>query len=233
VRRSGAECGEGGTSPLEVSAAQLAYLRIAERLATGEAAPGTWLRERTLAESMGISRTPVREALNKLAAEGLVRMERHRGAQVVRWTREQIVEIYGLRAATEGYVASLAAQKIDEPTLAKLESNLAEYQQVIQEQRDATRARAAELNNEFHSLLLEATANDSLVYLVNGVIGLPLVRRTFLRYNARDLQRSVEHHRELIEALRARESDTAAMIMQLHIRAAQRASLRSERLETD
>lgn len=220
-----------GPSSMDGSAAQRAYERIADRLASGEVRPGTWLRERTLAEALGMSRTPVREALNKLAAEGLVRLERNRGAQVVVWTREQIVEIYGLRAATEGYVASLAAQKISEPALRKLEANLAEYEQVVLDEGDPTRSRAVELNNEFHSLILDATANDSLAYLVNGVIGLPLVRRTFLRYTERDLRRSVEHHRELIEAFRARDGETAAMIMQVHIRAAQRASLRSEHPE--
>src|ERR1700754_2482619 len=105
---------------------------------------------------MGVSRTPVREALSKLSSEGLVRLERNRGAQVVAWTREQIVEIYGFRAITEGYVASLAAQKVDDSTLEKLEANLREYEKAITED-DSTRQRAAALNNEFHGLILDAT----------------------------------------------------------------------------
>lgn len=212
------------------SAVQRVYFHVADRLATGELAAGEWLRERTLAESMGISRTPVREAMNKLAAEGLVRLERNRGAQVVAWTREQIVEIYGLRAATEAFVASLAAQKIDRASLTRLEDNLAEYVEVI-EQDDSTRSRAAELNNEFHALVLDATRNESLIYMVNGVMSLPLVRRTFLRYSVEDLRRSASQHRDLLEALRDRDAEAASMVMHVHIRAAQRASLKSERLE--
>ncbi|MFJ3339171.1 GntR family transcriptional regulator [Streptomyces sp. NPDC086766] len=209
------------------SAAQRAYVEITERMATGELRPGVWLREESLAASMGISRTPVREALRKLSSEGLVRFERNRGAQVVAWSREQISEIYGLRAAVEGYVAAVAAQNIDEGVLSKLEANLAEYEQAIAE-GGATRQRAAALNNEFHSIVLEATGNESLVSLLNGVLGLPLVRRTFLRYTQRDLERSIEHHRQLVEALRRRDAVSAEMIMKIHIRAAQHAVLQAQ-----
>lgn len=210
------------------SAAQRAYAEITARLASGELSPGSWLREESLAASIGVSRTPLREALRKLSAEGLVSLQRNRGAQVVAWDREQIIEIYGLRAIVEGYVAAVAAQKISAETLAKLESNLAEYERAIAEGGAGAPQRAAELNNEFHALVLDATANDSLIYLCNGVLGLPLVRRTFLRYTARDLARSVEHHRQLVEAFRRRDSETAEMVMKVHIRAAQHAAVDHE-----
>ncbi|MGW5644305.1 GntR family transcriptional regulator [Saccharopolyspora sp. NPDC003752] len=213
------------------SAVQRAYAEIVDRMASGELAPGSWLREGALADSMGISRTPVREALNKLSSEGLVRLERNRGAQVVAWTHQQITEIFGVRALVEGYVAALAAQKVDEETLGKLEDNLAEYEQTIKAGGSGALQRAAALNNEFHAMILDATENDSLVFLLSGVMGLPLVRRTFLRYTERDLARSVEHHRELVEAFRRRDSETAEMIMKVHIRTAQHAVLQHEDLE--
>ncbi|MEV0704834.1 GntR family transcriptional regulator [Saccharopolyspora sp. NPDC050389] len=213
------------------SAVQRAYAEIVDRMASGELAPGSWLREGALADSMGISRTPVREALNKLSSEGLVRLERNRGAQVVAWTHQQITEIFGVRALVEGYVAALAAQKVDEETLGKLEDNLAEYEQTIKSGGSGALQRAAALNNEFHAMILDATENDSLVFLLSGVMGLPLVRRTFLRYTERDLARSIEHHRELVEAFRRRDSETAEMIMKVHIRTAQHAVLQHEDLE--
>jgi DNA-binding GntR family transcriptional regulator len=215
------------TSADEQSAVQRVYLEVADRLANGELRPGQWLRERTLAQSLGISRTPVREALNKFAAEGLVRLERNRGAQVVEWTREQILEIYGLRSATEAFVASVAAKKIDDETLAKLEDNLSQYERVI-ELGDATRGRLFELNNEFHSLIISATNNDTLIYLASGVINLPLARRTFLRYTDRDLKRSAAQHRELVEVLRDGDSEATSMLMHVHNMTAQRALLKSE-----
>ncbi|WP_028927598.1 GntR family transcriptional regulator [Pseudonocardia acaciae] len=217
----------------ESSAAQRAYVAIADRMASGELAPGAWLREESLAASLGISRTPVREALRKLNSEGLVRLERNRGAQVVAWNREQVLEIYGLRAVVEGYVASIAARKVGEEDLRKLAANLAEYERVIAVGGQGSIQQAAVLNNEFHSIILDATGNDSLRFLLTGVLGLPLVRRTFLRYTGRDLARSIEHHRELLEAFRRRDADTAEMIMKVHIRTAQHAMLRQEELQAD
>ncbi|MEV0261128.1 GntR family transcriptional regulator [Streptomyces sp. NPDC050617] len=215
----------------ESTAAQRAYAEIAERMASGELRPGIWLREESLAASMGISRTPVREALRKLHSEGLVRIERNRGAQVVAWSSEQVAEIYGLRTVIEGYVAGVAAQKIGAEDLAALEANLAEYEQAIAEGGRAGRQRAVGLNNDFHAMLLAATGNDGLVHLLTGVLGLPLVRRTFLQYTERDLARSAEHHRGLIEALRRRDAISAEMIMKVHLRAAQQSVL--ERQEHD
>ncbi|MBO0874634.1 MAG: GntR family transcriptional regulator [Pseudonocardia sp.] len=215
----------------ESSAAQRAYLAIVDRMASGELEPGSWLREESLAASLGISRTPVREALRRLNSEGLVRLERNRGAQVVAWTREQVLEIYGLRAAVEGYVASIVARKIGEEELAKLAANVVEYERVIAVGGQGSIQQVAALNNEFHSIVLDATGNDSLRFLLTGVLGLPLVRRTFLRYTARDLARSIEHHRELIEAFRRRDAETAEMIMKVHIRTAQHAVLRQEELQ--
>lgn len=215
----------------ESSAAQRAYVAIADRMASGELAPGSWLREESFAASLGISRTPVREALRRLNSEGLVRLERNRGAQVVAWTREQVLEIYGLRAVVEGYVASIAARKIGEEELRKLAANVAEYERVIAVGGQGSIQQAAVLNNEFHSVVLDATGNDSLRFLLTGVLGLPLVRRTFLRYTGRDLARSIEHHRELIEAFRRRDSESAEMIMKVHIRTAQHAMLGQEELQ--
>ncbi|GEB49053.1 MULTISPECIES: GntR family transcriptional regulator [Streptomyces] len=212
----------------ESSAAQRAYAEITERMASGELRPGIWLREESLATSMGISRTPVREALRKLNSEGLVRIERYRGAQVVAWSREQVAEIYGLRAVIEGYVAAVAAQNVTESTLSRLEANLAEYERTLAEGGAAARQRAAGLNNDFHAMLLEATGNSALIHLLTGVLGLPLVRRTFLRYSPRDLARSAEHHRELIEALQRGDATSAEMIMKVHIRAAQQAALEQQ-----
>lgn len=213
------------------SAAQRAYVAIAERMASGDLEPGAWLREESLAASIGISRTPVREALRRLASEGLVRFEANRGAQVVEWNRDTISEIYGLRAAVEGYVAGVAAQKISDEALDRLEANLDAYVRAIADERPDARRHAAELNNEFHALVLASTANESLSSLLNGVLGLPLVRRTFLRYSARDLERSVEHHRQLIEALRRRDAPLAEMIMKVHIRGAEHAVLESQDLD--
>nr|WP_275402699.1 FCD domain-containing protein [Streptomyces sp. SID10853] len=133
-----------------------------------------------------------------------------------------------MRAVIEGYVAAVATQNITEDTLRALEANLVEFETATAEGGAAGRQRAAALNNDFHKMLLEATGNSSLMHLLTGVLGLPLVHRTFLRYTERDLARSAEHHRELIEALRRRDAISAEMIMKVHIRAAQQAVLEQQ-----
>ena len=86
----------------------VAYEALRERIAVRRAsAPGTWLREHTVATSLGLSRTPVREALRLLAAEGVVELVHNRGARVVSWSAEDIDEAYRLRALIEGYGAGL------------------------------------------------------------------------------------------------------------------------------
>jgi DNA-binding GntR family transcriptional regulator len=89
---------------------RLAYDAIRARIVDGEVAPGQWLRESTVADSLGLSRTPVREALRMLATEGVIEMVPNRGARVVSWTPADIDEVYRLRALLEGHGAALAAR---------------------------------------------------------------------------------------------------------------------------
>ena len=86
-----------------------AYRLIRAQILSGERAGGDWLREGDLAESIGVSRTPVREALRRLTAEGLVSHERNRGVQVAAWTAEDLDEIFSLRSVLEPWACRLAA----------------------------------------------------------------------------------------------------------------------------
>src|SRR4051795_1759439 len=86
-----------------------AYRLIRAQILSGARAGGDWLREGDLAESIGVSRTPVREALRRLTAEGLVRYERNRGVQVAVWTTEDLDEIFSLRSVLEPWACRLAA----------------------------------------------------------------------------------------------------------------------------
>ena len=87
-----------------------AYESVQEGIAAGELPAGSWLREPVVAARLGISRTPVREALRMLAAEGAVELVHNRGARVVRWSAEDIDEVYRLRGLLEGHGAALAAR---------------------------------------------------------------------------------------------------------------------------
>ena len=185
------------------SAAEKAYEAIRAGIVGGELPVGGRLREEELAGTIGVSRTPVREALRRLDAEGLVEFSPHRGAQVASWSDQDLDEIFGLRAVLESYGASLAATRVAPEALAEV----------------------AGLNNRFHGGVLAASGNQRLVGLLSGVVVVSLVRRTFHRYSPEALARSHAHHRELLAALAAGDPEWAASVMRSHVLAA-RAVLR-------
>ena len=115
----------------EAAHTRVAYAALRERIASGGLGPGTWLREHTVATSLGLSRTPVREALRLLAAEGVVELVHNRGARVVSWSAEDIDEAYRLRALIEGYGAGLAAARADAACVAELRSLQERYEQAL------------------------------------------------------------------------------------------------------
>lgn len=202
-----------------------AYRLIRAEILSGARAGGDWLREGDLAESIGVSRTPVREALRRLTAEGLVRYERNRGVQVAVWTTEDLNEIFSLRSVLEPWASRLAA--------ASASVDLDELDRLAHDMDDAARGpvadvdRITELNNRFHRLILEGSNNRRLGSVVSSVVQVPLVWQTFSHYSDTDLRRSLAHHHELVAALTVGDPDWAESVMRSHVRAAWN-SLRAE-----
>src|SRR5690242_8818642 len=98
----------GERTPMPSATTRRAYDAIRADIGSGAVEPGAWLRESALAAALGLSRTPVREALRMLAAEGAVELVHNRGARVVQWSAADIDEVYRLRALLEGHAAALA-----------------------------------------------------------------------------------------------------------------------------
>lgn len=198
--------------------ADRAYAWIRERIFSGAFAPRAHLKEEVLAASIGASRSPVRDALRRLAGEGLVVMERDRGTYVAEFSRAEIDEIFVLRAGLEAYGAALAAQRITPQGLARLES-LAGEMEAAHARRGEPFATFAALNNEFHLAILQAARAPRLANLVVPLVNVPIV--LLKHYNWQpgrvDIARSNLEHRELIEALRARDPVWARTRMHAHI----------------
>lgn len=213
------------TEPLETPlgsdnghAADHAYRLIREQILSGERAGGEWLREGDLAESVGVSRTPVREALRRLTAEGLVRHERNRGVQVQDWSARDLHEIFSLRSVLEPWACRLAAAAgtVD---VAALQA-LAEEMDEAASGAEPDVGRITVLNNRFHKMVLDGSENARLASLVASVVQVPLVWRTFSHYSPVALSRSLAHHHELVAALAAHDPDWAESVMRSHVRAA-------------
>ena len=190
------------------------YEAIRSQILSGRRFGGEWLREEDLASELGVSRTPVREALRRLAADGLVRHERHRGVQVQTWSVDDVEEIFEIRGMLEPYGARRAATSglLDVDAL----SALADAMQRAAEEHELDAVTA--LNNRFHAAIVDAAGRARLGPLLASLVHVPLVHNTFARYTAESLQRSLDQHREVVAALRAGDPDWAESAMRAHIR---------------
>lgn len=210
-------------------AADVTYRTIRRQILVGERRGGEWLREGEVAAAIGVSRTPVREALRRLAAEGLVRHEPNRGVQVEDWGVGDLDEIFSLRSQLEPWGCGLAATTglADHDLLGELADRMEEEARRKRPDLDAI----TDLNNRFHRLVLEASGNGRLVGMVSTVVEVPLVWRTFSHYSPEAMRRSLAHHHEIVEALRAGDAQWAESVMRSHVRAAW-VSLRDEHGES-
>ena len=194
---------------------------IRDRILSGDYPAGHHLRETAVANDLKVSRTPVREALHRLAADGLVELHPNRGARVAGWTDEEVEEIFGLRVLLEGYAARLAATRIDAVTLAGLEELAARMESTDETGDDAERDEIAELNVAFHLLILECAGNAQLTSFASSLARL-LVHDAFQRFSESAVRRSFSHHAELIAAFRVRDADWAEAVMRAHLLAGRR-----------
>lgn len=195
-----------------------AYGAIRDQILSGERAGGEWLRELELAAVVGVSRTPVREALRRLTAEGLVSHERNRGVRVAVWSERDLDEIFSLRSVLEPWGSALAAESGDADL--DLLGGLADQMDAAARHSPPDLGEITRLNNQFHQLVMAASGNNRLVNLVSSVVEVPLVSRTFSHYSPEAMRRSLAHHHELVDALRSQDPSWAESVMRSHVRAA-------------
>ncbi|MGH3327227.1 MAG: GntR family transcriptional regulator [Streptomycetales bacterium] len=212
-------------------AADRAYDSLRSGILTGEFVFGSRLGEAELAETFGVSRTPVREALRRLSSEGLVEVLPNRGARVAQWSEQDLHEIYELRALLESYGAARAASRIEAGEIARLARLCDEMEAVAAPGPSRDLERLAILNGHFHDAVLRAAGNVRLVALMGAVVHVPLVLRTYHRYSGEALTRSLGHHREMLAALGAGDPLWAESVMRCHVLAARAALVTAMRAD--
>lgn len=197
---------DGG--PAYVTKTDMVAALIRELIITGELAPGEQLRQRDLAQRFGVSQTPVREALRRLESEGLVIGDNHRGFMVAESDEGRTEENFLIRAALESLGASLAAARIDEAGIGRLEELNARMRAAGEDD-----GGYAELNREFHLTLYEFAHSPLLMSLMRllwaSLHGGPRVLRTHAD--------SVRQHEDILAALRAGDAAAAASLTRRHI----------------
>ncbi len=212
-------------------AAQKAYELVRDRIISGAYPPASRLTEQEIADASGVSRTPVREALQRLQNEGFVRVAANQGAMVVDCSDSEAADVFELRALLEPYGAARAAERITAEGIAELEALAQAQYEACKRREPGYMARVGELNSHFHRRLHEFADNPRLAMLMPMLIEAPLVMRTFTQYDPAELLRSAAHHLEIVSALKARNPDWAASIMLSHIHAAQSIRQRAHRRE--
>lgn len=201
-----------------VDAAHTAYDTILRMILTGELEGGQRLGEQNLATRVGVSRTPVRQALSRLAAEGLVSVQPNRSATVVRFTDEDIAGILDLRAQLESKAAGLAVPNLDGDKVRRLDELAHGILCLIDGDFDTVELSA--LNNEFHSIFSQNCGNRHLASTLRTLVRPVMVIRTFDSYTPEALRRSAWHHIEMVDAVRAGDGEWVESVMRSHIRAA-------------
>lgn len=204
--------------PDKARAADRAYEAIRHKIIDGALPSGTFLVEQDLAESVGVSRTPIRDALRRLESEGLVSMSGYKRAIVRDFTEDEIEECFELRAVFESYAAARAATRLTPEAIAELK-----------ELADAMDAAAAEggadatltfsdLNDAFHKIVLDHAGTKRMPELLRPLMQVQLVLMKRYQHTIQQhLERSCWHHRELIAAFEARDPAWAESQMRTHM----------------
>jgi len=201
------------------------YEYLKASILSGHLNPGEKLTEEHLAKTLGVSRTPIREALHKLESEGLIKIRKKRGFIVSKDSNEEVEELFELRSILEGYTLRIISQSISEETLHRLKG-------FIQNAEEALRRKKIEdvfkYNTRFHDTLHELVAHKTRLHrlIVN-------MRKYVLRHRKETLRypdggrRAVEGHLKIVMALELKDPDLCERVMREHIQEAKEDALQS------
>jgi len=196
----------------DLSRAEFAYTRLMQMLRTQELRAGQRLREIDLAERLGVSRTPVREALRRIASEGLITLVAGRGLVVTEFDKQQVRELYAMRGILEGAAAQLAARNASTADLGMMRHILERCGAAIDSPDESMR-----LNTQFHRTIHQAAHNRYLEQaLANMADSLALLPGTTFNLPDRAAIAHAEHS-GIVDALAQREADRAEQLMRRHI----------------
>jgi DNA-binding GntR family transcriptional regulator len=195
------------------------YAHLKEEILANRIAPGAVLQEWPLAESLGVSRGPIREALGSLAAEGLVTITPRRGAVVTALTKHDFLEAYQVREVLEALAVRLAVPRMSDGDLDALEGPI---EAMLRCSSRADDTGFFDANSAFHEAFVVASGNTKLVDIYRRLIGQmgPYRRPSALLRGS--LDRSIAEHRGIMNAARARDGERAAALVLDHIRVPQR-----------
>ena len=194
------------------------HVQVAERprvlIDSGELAPGTRLNEIELCNTMGVSRTPLREAIRSLATEGLIELQPNRGAIVSIVSQEDVTEILPIMASLEGLGGRLAAMHMDQSKIAQVRKI---HDQMIAHYKNNEVAEYFETNRLIHELITEGSGNQTLVDTINSLSAKVRRARFTAQMTKESWAKAVSEHEEMIAALEAQDPDRLEAILVQHV----------------
>ena len=189
---------------------------LRDAILTGKLVPGERLMENQLAEKLGVSRTPVREALRMLELENLVELVPRKGAQVLDMSEKDITNILEVRSALEGLATSLACKKMTKEDLQQLKNMEVDFEKAV---ADNDVDHFVDIDEDFHDLIFAATENDKLINIFRNLrIQLYRYRMAQAKNNETSMSTIVAHHRSIIRAIVNHDAEEGASIAQGHIK---------------
>ncbi|MDE7253949.1 MAG: GntR family transcriptional regulator [Acetatifactor sp.] len=203
---------------------------LRQAILTGELKPGERLMEIHLANRLGVSRTPIREAIRKLELEGLVTMIPRRGAEVAQITEKSMSDVLEVRRAMDALCVELACERITEEELVQLKEACGYFEQVV---RTKDVKQIAQADVELHDIILQATGNQRLIQLVNNLSEQMYRYRFEYIKDFSQHERLVEEHRIIYESLVGRDKERACEAAKVHIDNQKKAIIQQIRLDRE
>ena len=201
------------------AAASRVYDELRRQIVRWEIKPGERLRESDIAAELDVSRTPVREALQRLRAEGLIAAKGLRGHEVPIWTKEELDDTYRVRANLEAWAAKLATERRDTLDLAELH-DLADEMTAHWRGPDPDLDHIAELNADFHHRINAGAGSARINQMLSRVVHLPLLYKVFYTFTPEQIDMTLQEHHTILLAIEAGDASWAEAIMKAHILAA-------------
>lgn len=198
----------------QLSLREAVLISLRHAILTGQLPPDERLMELHLSQEMGVSRTPVREAIRELELEGLVCMNPHRGAYVASITEKEMKDVLEVRRTLESLAVEVAARRMKEEQLNELNKAMLVCENAMKEKNST---KLAEADIQFHNVILDAAGNDKLKLILNNLSD------QIYRYRYEFIKEAAHHeamrleHRAIYEALKKGDEDRAVSALQYHI----------------
>lgn len=187
---------------------------LKDAIVNGKLKPGERLMEQQVAEELGVSRTPVREAIRKLEIEGFIIIIPRKGAYVSDISLKDIAQVFEVRAAMEALAAGLAAQRIADDQMEKLERKLVEVKNAVD---NSDLDNIIQFDTDFHEIIYDASRNDRLVQILNNLREQIQRYRTASLASPGRLKDTLREHQELVDAISTRNVALAQKVAKEHI----------------